>query len=158
MADGRVQGLRLAQARGEPMASVSRAVALPGLGLRGCRHATKKPGGKRQLLLLDEASLRELRLAPGELKENVLLTGVALEQLPPGQRLRLGERVVVELTGPCVPCFKLDRLRAGLLSEAWGKRGQLAQVLEGGELRVGDEVSLLDVNPNAPRQVTPRLP
>jgi MOSC domain-containing protein YiiM len=158
MSDGKIQTLLLAQQRGTPMARVPRAVAVAGRGFSGCRHAARKPGGARQLLLLDEASLAALRLPAGALKENVVLAGVKLEALPPGQRLRLGAQIVVELTGPCVPCSKLERLRQGLLSESWGQRGQLARVLEGGEVAEGDEVTLLDVNPEVPRAVRPRLP
>ncbi|WP_395809969.1 MOSC domain-containing protein [Archangium minus] len=70
----------------------------------------------------------------------------------------LGSKVVVELTEPCAPCSKLERIRQGLLKESWGRRGQLAQVLRGGTVREGDGVRLLDVNPDAPRPIRPKLP
>jgi MOSC domain-containing protein YiiM len=35
---------------------------------------------------------------------------------------------------------------------------QLARVLQGGRVREGDPVQLLDVNPEAPRPIVPRLP
>jgi MOSC domain-containing protein YiiM len=94
----------------------------------------------------------------GVLKENVVISGVPLEKLRAGQRLALGEQVVVELTGPCVPCSKLERIRPGLLSDSWGQRGQLAQVLRGGLVREGDGVRLLDINPDAPQPIHPKLP
>ena len=140
------------------MKRVPEAQAVEGRGLVGDRHGKKKPDGKRQVLLLDEASLHALRMSPGELKENVVLAGVPLESLPAGQRLALGEHVVVELTGPCVPCSKLERIRPGLLKASWGQRGQLARVLRGGQVREGDGVRLLDVNPDAPRPINPKLP
>ncbi len=140
------------------MKRVPEAQALEGRGFAGDRHGKKKPNGKRQLLLLDEASHTALRLGPGELKENVVISGLPLESLPAGQRLALGSEVVVELTEPCVPCSKLERLRTGLLKESWGQRGQLARVLRGGTVREGDGVRLLDVNPDAPRPIRPKLP
>ncbi|MFY0528504.1 MOSC domain-containing protein [Archangium gephyra] len=155
---GTIRALLLAQERGTPMKRVPEAQALEGRGFVGDRHGKKKPNGKRQLLLLDEASHGALRLGPGELKENVVISGVPLESLPPGQRLALGTEVVVELTEPCVPCSKLERLRPGLLKESWGQRGQLARVLRGGTVREGDGVRLLDVNPDVPRPIRPKLP
>jgi len=140
------------------MASVDEALAVEGRGLEGCRHSRRAHGHKRQVLLLDERALEELRLAPGALKENVVVSGLPLEGYVPGQRLALGDEVVVELTGPCVPCSKLERLRPGLLKESWGRRGQLARILRGGRLRTGDAVRVLDVNPDAPRVIVPKLP
>ena len=155
---GTIRALLLAQERGTPMKRVPEAQAVEGRGFVGDRHGKKKLNGKRQLLLLDEASHGALRLGPGELKENVVISGVPLESLPPGQRLALGAEVVVELTEPCVPCSKLERIRPGLLKESWGQRGQLARVLRGGTVREGDGVRLLDVNPDVPHPIRPKLP
>ena len=155
---GTIRALLLAQERGTPMKRVPEAQAVEGRGFMGDRHGKKKPNGKRQLLLLDEASHAALRLGPGELKENVVISGLPLEALPPGQRLALGAEVVVELTEPCVPCSKLERIRPGLLKDSWGQRGQLARVLRGGTVHEGDGVRLLDVNPDAPLPIRPKLP
>lgn len=131
---------------------------MEGRGFEGDRHSQRTPGHKRQLLLLDAASTEALKVDVGVLKENVLVADIPLDALPPGQRLALGEEVVVELTEPCVPCWKLDAIRPKLLQESWGRRGQLARVLRGGTVREGDTVRLLDVNPDAPRTIRPKLP
>jgi MOSC domain-containing protein YiiM len=140
------------------MLRVPEALAIEGRGFEGDRHSRRTLGHKRQLLLLDESSRAALDVAVGALKENVLVAGLPLDALPPGQRLALGNEVVVELTEPCVPCWKLDALRPGLLRESWGRRGQLARVLRGGIVHEGDSVRLLDVNPDAPRPIRPKLP
>lgn len=140
------------------MKRVSEANAIEQRGFDGDRHAKRKSGGKRQLLLVDGQSYAELGLEPGQLKENVIVEGLALEALPAGQRLKLGAETVIELTGPCVPCWKLDKIRDGLLSASWGKRGQLAKILQGGVIREGDQVTLLDMNPLAEKPINPKLP
>lgn len=140
------------------MLRVPEARAVEGQGFEGDRHARRTHGHKRQLLLLDEPSRAGLDVAVGALKENVLVAGLPLDTLPPGQRLALGDEVVVELTEPCVPCWKVEALRPGLLKDSWGRRGQLARVLRGGTVREGDTVRLLDVNPDAPRPIRPKLP
>jgi MOSC domain-containing protein YiiM len=157
-ATGTIRALLLAQARGTPMRRVPEALAIEGRGFEGDRHSQRALGHKRQVLLLDEASREALSLEVGVLKENISVAGLPLDTLPPGQRLALGDTVVVELTEPCVPCWKLDALRPGLLKESWGRRGQLARVLRGGAVREGDTVRLLDINPDAPRVIRPKLP
>lgn len=140
------------------MRRVPQARAVEQQGLEGDRHSARAHGHKRQVLLLDESSRTALDVPVGALKENVLVEGLPLDTLPPGQRLALGDEVVVELTEPCVPCWKLDALRPGLLKDSWGRRGQLARILQGGALHEGDAVRLLDVNPDAPRVIRPKLP
>ncbi|MCY1039873.1 MOSC domain-containing protein [Corallococcus sp. bb12-1] len=155
---GTIRALFLAQERNTPMRQVPEARAVEQHGFEGDRHQRRAVGHKRQLLLVDEAQRTALDVPVGALKENVLVEGLALDALPPGQRLALGAEVVVELTEPCVPCWKLDALRPGLLKESWGRRGQLARVLKAGTVREGDSVRLLDVNPDAPRIIRPKLP
>ena len=140
------------------MRRVPEAQAVEQHGLEGDRHQRRAVGHKRQLLLMDEAQRAALDVPEGALKENVLVEGLPLDALPPGQRLALGDAVVVELTEPCVPCWKLDALRPGLLKDSWGRRGQLARVLKAGTVHEGDTVRLLDVNPDAPRIIRPKLP
>ncbi|WAS86005.1 MULTISPECIES: MOSC domain-containing protein [unclassified Corallococcus] len=155
---GIIKALFLAQERGTPMRRVPEARAVEQHGFEGDRHQRRAVGHKRQLLLMDEAQRQSLDVPGGALKENVLVEGLPLDALPPGQRLALGGEVVVELTEPCVPCWKLDALRPGLLKDSWGRRGQLARVLKAGTVHEGDTVRLLDVNPDAPRIIRPRLP
>jgi len=155
---GVVKALRLAGASDEPMRTVDAAAAEAERGLSGDRHSRHRPGHRRQVLLVDQAELDLLGLPGGVLKENVLVEGIPLESLQAGQRLHLGPEVVLELTEPCVPCSKLERIRPGLISEAWGHRGQLARVVAGGTIRVGDPVRLGEINPEAPRPIRPKLP
>ncbi|RKI50113.1 MOSC domain-containing protein [Corallococcus sp. AB004] len=140
------------------MRRVPEARAVEQHGFEGDRHQRRAVGHKRQLLLMDEAQRAALDVPEGALKENVLVEGLPLDALPPGQRLAMGAEVVVELTEPCVPCWKLDALRPGLLKDSWGRRGQLARVLKAGTVHEGDTVRLLDVNPDAPRIIRPKLP
>ena len=153
-----IRHLFLAQAKGTPMLAVDEAVALEQRGRGGDRHANRTARGNRPVGVLDAASHELLDLPPGTLKENIVIEGVPIEQLPPGQRLALGPEVVVEITMICVPCQKLNTIRPGLLKQSWGNRGQLARVLKGGCMRVGDAVTLLDVNPDAPKPIKPKLP
>lgn len=113
--------------------------ALAGFGLEGCAHANPP---RREVLLVSQQHLDALDLEPGAIRENLTIAGADVHDWPVGQRVRAGE-AVLEITMVCDPCQKMDALRDGLRAELDGRRGMLAHVVEGGEIAVGDDVSLL---------------
>jgi len=115
--------------------------AVANRGLSGCAHA--QPGGLRQVLLMDLETLQEMQLRPGDVKENITTRGFDVRCLRPGQRLRIGE-ALLEVTVPCEPCKRMEEIRAGLKNELRGRRGMLCRVLEGGRIRTGDPILVLD--------------
>lgn len=155
--EAKVTGLFLAVAPRQPMRPVVAAEAVATRGLAGCRHAEKPAGGKRQVLLMDEASPAALGLVPGQMKENIVIAGLPLESLPPGQRLAVGG-AILELTEPAEPCERLEAIRPGLKQEAWGRRGQLARVVSGGPIALGDGVRLLAAAAEPAAAARPQLP
>ncbi len=110
-------------------------------GLDGCAHG--RLGGRRQVLLMDAETLDHFGLTPGVVKENITTRGLALRELGPGQRLRVGE-ALLEVTLPCEPCRRMDEIRMGLQQELRGRRGMLCRVVEAGRIRRGDRIEVLD--------------
>lgn len=104
-------------------------------GVEDCVHA--RPGGKRQVLLVDTETLDAMGLRPGLLRENITTTGLNVNGLAPGEKLRIG-RALLEVTAVCTPCDQMEKIRTGLRRELWGRRGMLCRVIEGGLVRVGD--------------------
>ena len=137
----RLASIRVCRGPREPMGAPDRVEARADFGLAGDRHA--KAGSHRQVLLVDAAVLAAEGLAPGEIRENLLLEGIAVDALPAGTRLRIGPDAVLRVTGPCEPCAFVDGVRPGLRRRLEGRRGSLATVETGGVLRVGDEVTSL---------------
>jgi MOSC domain-containing protein YiiM len=140
MSSGRVISLQLKREHWEPLERVD-AVEATAVGLRGDRHAGRE-GGKRQVLLTDEADLRDVDLKPGDLREQVTLDLPGLMSLPPGTRLRVGD-AVLELTGPCEPCTHIGEHvgvedREAFQRDLRGRRGMLARVAGPGTIAVGD--------------------
>ena len=138
-AGARVASVYLSPRRREPMQSVASARAVAGFGLEGDAHA--RPGTDRQMLLIDLETLDEMRIPAGALKENVTTTGLGLQSQPMGRLLRVGG-ALLRLTQPCPPCHLVDEVRPGLQRHMVGRRGVLAEVVETGEIRVGDPIAL----------------
>jgi MOSC domain-containing protein YiiM len=109
-------------------------------GLRGCIHG--RPGSKRQILLMDAETLERFDIPPGAVKENITTEGIDFQKLTQGQQLRVGEGLL-EITGPCHPCERMDEIRMGLQQELRGQRGWLCKVVEGGKIERGDRIELL---------------
>jgi len=109
-------------------------------GLDGCAHS--RPGGSRQVLLVDSETLEVLDLKPGLIRENVTTEGLNVNGLAIGQRLQMGE-AQLEISAVCTPCGQIERLRPGLRKEIRGRRGMLCRVLESGTVRVGDAIERL---------------
>lgn len=98
----------------------------------------------RQVLLASADVYESLGLEPGALRENFLIDG-DVDSLSSGQVLRLGPDVLVRLTMPCEPCFKLNHVRTDLARVVAGRRGFLGRVLRDGVVQVGDAVAIDDV-------------
>jgi molybdopterin adenylyltransferase len=117
---------------------VERATAIPGLGFEGCAHANPP---RREVLFASKEHLDAVGVEPGAIRENVTVDGADVQRWQVGQRVRVGD-VVFEVTMVCDPCERMDQLRSGLRGELDGRRGMLARVVDGGEVAVGDELTL----------------
>ena len=122
------------------MEELQEARLLADFGLEGCAHA--KADSDRQVLLVDRETLEAMELRPGMLRENITTGGLNVNSLPIGVHLRMGE-ALLEVTMVCTPCNQMERIRAGLRKELWGRRGMLCRVMEGGTIRPGDSIEKL---------------
>jgi len=143
--EAKVVALHVCPAHRAPMQPVTVAQAVADFGLEGDRHA--KAGSRRQVLLIEKETLDALDLAPGVVRENITTQGANLMGLVPGRRLRLGHDVVLEVTGTCNPCQRLDEVRDGLSQEIAERRGVNARVVAGGSIQLGDAIVVLEAHP-----------
>ncbi|MEO1518832.1 MAG: MOSC domain-containing protein [Bacteroidota bacterium] len=141
---------------------------LKGLGVKGDAHMGKKVKHRsrvakdpdqpnlRQVHLIHAELLEELReknflIEPGEMGENITTIGVDLLELPRHTILKIGKEAKIEITGLRNPCHQLNSIQNGLLKAVVAKdqdgnlirkAGIMGIVLEGGEIRVGDEIEV----------------
>ena len=140
MQSGTIESLQINIRTRQPMQRLETVSAVAGAGLQGCRHS--KPGNDRAIVLVEAETLDELGLEAGEIKESITTRGIKLRGLNPGSQLQIGESVVLEVSGPCHPCRRMDEIRQGLQAELQGRRGINARVLVGGQIRLGDSITL----------------
>ncbi len=141
----RVDALFLKPAHGHPMSCLSSVMAIEGRGLQGDASIGRN---RRQILLIEGETLDGLGLKPGDVRENIVVRDFPLSGLTAGTILRAGE-VLLEITGDCTPCDRMDGVRPGLQAEIRGRRGLLAKAVTGGRIHVGDPVESVPPNPYA---------
>jgi MOSC domain-containing protein YiiM len=160
---GRLQAIWLRTGRDQAPLAVPEALALVDRGLQGDRSAARAPprpgGSKRQVTLLQAehlpvvaALLQRDVIDPALLRRNLVIAGLnllAAKSLFADQPLlvALGDQVLLQVTGPCDPCSKMEaRLGPGAYNALRGHGGMTARVLRGGTLAVGDVVRVLEAD------------
>ncbi len=102
-------------------------------------------------------------IVPGATGENVTLSGIDWDQVTPGARLQIGD-VLLEVTAYADPC---KTIRGAFHGERFVRIGQkvhpgwsriYTRVLQGGELRPGDAVTLTPAPVPAPPAGTAAAP
>lgn len=114
-------------------------------GIEGDAKAGKQPS--RQLNILSQEWLTRVselgyHTKPGEFGEQIIIEGLDLDSLEKGERLQIGAQALVEITMPRQGCERLEAAQ-GQSNDAYGGLvGKMARVVQGGPIRVGDEVLL----------------
>jgi MOSC domain-containing protein YiiM len=102
----------------------------------------------RQVSLLGTESVDKLRakfpdLPPGVFAENILTEGVTLYELPVGTRLRVGP-TLLKVTQIGKESHSACEIRATTGDCVMPREGIFAVVLEGGEVKAGDGLTVLE--------------
>lgn len=141
----RVTAIHIAPGRRLPVKYVASVTAEAGKGLIGDRYHGAK---HRHVTLqaqddLDEAAAQlGIGFEPGQTRRNITVDHGPIPSKP-GERLRIGD-VELEVVRIAAPCRILDDTIAPGAAAALRRRaGTCFRILEGGEIRVGDDVALI---------------
>ena len=144
---GRLEWIGLRPGRRALVETVDSTEAIEARGLMG-DHSAARPGGKRQVTLIQAEHLDAVArligrasIDPRLLRRNLLVSGINLLAL----RDRAFRISGVELlgTGSAAPCSRMEEaLGRGGFNAMRGHGGITAKVVRGGVIRVGDAVSV----------------
>lgn len=156
--EGRIVQISIS-AGGVPKHPVAEArVTADGIDGDGHRNTRYHGGPDRALCLYSIERIRALAaeghsIVPGSIGENVTIEGLEWSAVEPGARMRLGERVVIEVTRYTSPCFNItssftdgDYSRVSQKQRPGSSR-VYARVLTEGVIRRNDRVRLLKDGP-----------
>ena len=149
---GVVEEMYIARKGSVAMERVEEVRAVAG-GLQGDRYKEGTGywtpyGDVCQVTLIEGEDLDEieretgLKVKSGEHRRNIVTRGISLKSLR-GGRFRIGE-VVLGYDRPRPPCKHIQDLTEPGMTRALRRRGGIcAGVVEGGQIRAGDEIALL---------------
>ena len=157
MWQGRVAGLFIAPTAAAPMVEQQRVIVVAGRGLEGDRYFSAEgtwsatPGTGRHVTLIEEEAVEALarehsiKIQAGAARRNIITSGMPLNHLV-GQDFAVGS-VVLRGMRLCEPCAHLASLtKRGIVKGLVHRGGLRAEIVSGGEIRVGDVIRSVQSN------------
>ncbi len=146
---GKLVWIGLRPKRGAKIIASETANLITAEGIEGDRYHTTR-NGARQVTLIEQEGIAAIaaylgreHLAPELLRRNLVTQGINLLALKE-RRFRIGS-ALLEYAGECAPCSQMEEnLGLGGYNAVRGHGGITARIIDGGEIRIGDEVVRVD--------------
>jgi MOSC domain-containing protein YiiM len=119
-------------------------------GIDGDRKAGHNRQRQLNILSYEWLQVRKregYRADPGQFGEQLVVRGLDVLQLQPGERLQLGPLAVVEITKGRTGCLRLATAHGQDELLQLGEIGVMARVITGGPITLGDPVLVLEAIP-----------
>ena len=144
--NGKVIGVCTSKKKGEKKINVNSALLIKDFGIEGDAHAGN---WHRQVSFLDNKSIDKMRakglkVGLGDFAENITTDGIDFTKLPIGTKVCIGNDVIVEITQIGKECHTRCAIYFQVGDCVMPKEGVFAKVLEGGWVKVGDEIKTIE--------------
>jgi MOSC domain-containing protein YiiM len=133
--------------KGSPSIEMTHLQLKAGAGIAGDIHASLI--SPRQILIVRQEDLRQgsagvgpiADIQPGQLGENLVVSGLTADEFVPGSGLEFAGGAVIRLTFYCEPCKRIAEL-VWSIQDMEHKRGILGVVVQDGVLQTGAEFKI----------------
>jgi MOSC domain-containing protein YiiM len=147
---GKIYSINISAAKGVAKEAARKAVLVKDHGIEGDAHAGMPV---RQVSLLDMESIRlqiadakakkaTVEIRPGVYAENITTEGLNIAALKIGDKLRAGKTAVLRISKIGKECHSHCAIYHQVGDCIMPRKGIFAEVLEGGEIAVGDALVL----------------
>ena len=148
---GKVIAVCISENKGTQKKEVPSIKLIPDWGIENDAHAGK---WYRQVSLLGLEKIEDIRAKGAEVDfgafgENMIISGFDLRTLPVGTRFRIGD-ALLELTQIGKECHTHCAIYHQVGDCIMPREGVFTVVLEGGEVKAGDEIELIEADPARP--------
>lgn len=142
--EGTVLSVNISDRKGEKKHNIGSCTLIKGQGMDGDAHAGMEI---RQVSLLARESVQKIRdkgldVQYGDFAENFTTEGIILHTLPVGTNLKVGDTVLLRVTQIGKVCHDRCAIFAQVGDCVMPREGIFAEVLIGGEVRIGDAIRL----------------
>ena len=143
---GKVLAVNISEEKGTRKTNIQSCLLLKDHGLKGDAHAGP---WHRQVSLLANESIEKMRamglnVGYGDFAENITTTGVDLVHLPIGTTIRIGDSMILRVTQIGKECHDRCAIYYQAGDCVMPKEGIFAEVVNEGEVKVGDEIYQLE--------------
>lgn len=141
---GKVISTNISEIRGIQKHNVGKVKLIEDYGIENDAHAGK---WHRQVSLLSHEKIEAFRAKGAEVKdgafgENIVVSGIDFKSLPVGTRFKCND-VILEMTQIGKECHHGCEIFQKMGECIMPKEGVFAKIIQGGEIAVGDEMTIL---------------
>jgi MOSC domain-containing protein YiiM len=142
----KIESIAVSRKKGTRKTRVEETELIADHGLEGDAHAGP---WHRQVSFLSSESIQKARekgldVTFGDFAENIATSGIDWLKVPIGTKLRVGDSALVEITQIGKECHNRCAIYYMAGDCIMPREGIFARVLEGGKIRCGDPVTILD--------------
>jgi MOSC domain-containing protein YiiM len=144
---GKIIAISISEKKGTPKTNINSAVLRENWGIEGDAHAGD---WHRQISLLAIESIDSMKLKglpnliPGIFAENLTTEFLSLPSLPIGTKVRIGDEALLEITQIGKECHSRCAIYNIAGDCVMPREGIFAKVLLGGEIKVNDEITIMN--------------